>query len=390
MLSTTASDSNVDLPLCTTSQVSTITGILITKSIYVKKCHLNCVLVPDQEAPFIAQIHFPVEEELEKMRSYCDKSFRVGDKIKFSKGVWGSDPQNQGAKEVLCMLRIPNVTLHTIAGHAEVIQEALWSVEKCRPWKIRYFAPSDQSLSSSIPLNLNKPLTKKTHQRSRFLKRQEGEIVTNFIVHMFARKLNESDVSDDPKDWGAKMRQPSAAVLRALENGVWDVAGGVGLASMSLSLRGIRSTVVDPRSSAGCLAKRDRRAYKNALLESPFLPPFETKRAWVGKPPNDTKQPVGFADLPVVDDCCEASCIVALHPDEATEPAVDLAIRHEVPFCVIPCCVFAKLFPNRRLPDGGPVSSYENLLDYLQAKHKSIQRIALPFEGANIALWSIF
>lgn len=233
-------------------------------------------------------------------------------------------------------------------------------------------------------------MTKKTHQRSRFLKRQEGEILTNFVVHMIAWKLKEDDVPKDPIEWGVISRQPSAAVLQALQNGVWDIAGGVGLASMSLSLRGIRSTVVDPRSSAGYLGRRDRKAYKNALLESPFLPPFETKRAWVGEPPSDTKRPADLAELQVVDDACEASCIIAIHPDEATEAAIDLAVRHRLPFCVIPCCVFARLFPSRRMPNGGPVSSYKDLLDYLQAKDGSIQRVTLPFEGSNVALWSVF
>jgi len=38
-------------------------------------------------------------------------------------------------------------------------------------------------------------------------------------------------------------------------------------------------------------------------------------------------------------------------------------------YTVVPCCVFAKLFPERRMPRTGlSVSSYADFLDYLQAK----------------------
>jgi len=41
--------------------------------------------------------------------------------------------------------------------------------------------------------------------------------------------------------------------------------------------------------------------------------------------------------------------IVAFHPDQATESCIDLARVLNVPFCVVPCCVFPLEFPNRRL-----------------------------------------
>ena len=84
------------------------------------------------------------------------------------------------------------------------------------------------------------------------------------------------------------------------------------------------------------------------------------------------------------------SALVALHPDEATGEIVEQAVRHRIPFVVIPCCVFARLFPNRTTKDGRPVSSYEDLLDFLQEQDPSIQRAQLSFGGKNIALWSVF
>ena len=84
------------------------------------------------------------------------------------------------------------------------------------------------------------------------------------------------------------------------------------------------------------------------------------------------------------------SALVALHPDEATGEIVEQAVKHRIPFVVVPCCVFARLFPKRTTQDGRPVSSYEDLLDFLQEKDPSIQRTPLSFGGKNIALWSIF
>ena len=41
--------------------------------------------------------------------------------------------------------------------------------------------------------------------------------------------------------------------------------------------------------------------------------------------------------------------VVGFHPDQATEPCIDLAMVLGVPFCVVPCCVFPSEFPDRRL-----------------------------------------
>ncbi|KAL6768163.1 hypothetical protein ACKKBF_B38055 [Auxenochlorella protothecoides x Auxenochlorella symbiontica] len=78
-----------------------------------------------------------------------------------------------------------------------------------------------------------------------------------------------------------------------------------------------------------------------------------------------------------------ASAVVAMHPDQATEFAVDLALALDVPMAVVPCCVYASDFPHRRLPDGRRVTSHEDFVEYLCAKHPSIGTATLPFEGKN-------
>ena len=227
-------------------------------------------------------------------------------------------------------------------------------------------------------------------------------------------------------------------------SGVLDVAGGSGLVSMALGLMGIPSTVVDPREAVGRLPGRDRKVYHRALkqqqkqqqqqqqggstttkdiseqrtftadtpsVSSPILcqpvmttttplvqvRPFQTMRAWFGTPPDgidsafrnpdNAAVPVCDAQHALLRDC---RVIVGLHTDEATDAIVDTAVHCRKPFVIVPCCVFCRLFPNRRMPSGEMVSSYQQLLDYLQAKHPSIQRTTLPFVGANTVLYSTF
>lgn len=97
------------------------------------------------------------------------------------------------------------------------------------------------------------------------------------------------------------------------------------------------------------------------------------------------------------------SLVIALHPDEATEAAVRFAVNRRKPFAVVPCCVYSRIFPERRLrvdapsadthrSAGGdeppaaryqPVTTYEDLLAYLQQMHPAIKRAVLPGCGGK-------
>ena len=81
--------------------------------------------------------------------------------------------------------------------------------------------------------------------------------------------------------------------------------------------------------------------------------------------------------------------MVGMHADEATESIVDMALRHGRPFAVVPCCVFPRLFPSRRLASGQPVVSHRHFCDYLLAKSApgEIEVAFLPFEGRNRVLY---
>ena len=173
-------------------------------------------------------------------------------------------------------------------------------------------------------------------------------------------------------------------------------------------MEGIKSTVVDSRSAVGKLPGRDRKIWNKALkkrkisTEMPgvnYCPviPFDSHRAWFGSHPEGVDKSFRHPDEDEIHLCDmdselvkNASAIVALHPDEATGDAVAIATEKRIPFAVVPCCVFCRLFPQRRKSNDQVVSSYEDLLEYLMNIDSSIRESDLPFEGKHKVLWSTF
>merc|ERR1712176_857264 len=76
-----------------------------------------------------------------------------------------------------------------------------------------------------------------------------------------------------------------------------------------------------------------------------------------------------------------AGGIFGLHPDQATEAIVDCALEYEIPFAIVPCCVYPSLFPDRRLASGQGVVKYKGFLQFLMEKDSRIQTARLPFKG---------
>lgn len=77
---------------------------------------------------------------------------------------------------------------------------------------------------------------------------------------------------------------------------------------------------------------------------------------------------------------------------QVTEAVVDVALRAGVPFAVVPCCVFPKLFPDRRIEDGRPVITYDDFIEYLQHKGRAhgkvVEKATLKFAGSNTVLFT--
>ncbi|KAF8938644.1 hypothetical protein BGZ58_000457 [Dissophora ornata] len=89
----------------------------------------------------------------------------------------------------------------------------------------------------------------------------------------------------------------------------------------------------------------------------------------------------------------DASILIGMHPDQATEPIVDMALKHNKPFAVVPCCVFSLENPHRRLSSGAGVNTTLEFIQYLIEKGAhggssgSMSREFLPFDGMNIVVY---
>jgi hypothetical protein len=169
-----------------------------------------------------------------------------------------------------------------------------------------------------------------------------------------------------------------------LAAGVLDVAGGRGDISHLLAMQlGVRSTVVDPRPE-----KRRKFHLKQYAEHKEVVPPNYAQTYF----DDDFVKHEHYSKL-----FHEAGFVIGFHPDQATEPIVDMALKHKKPFVIVPCCVFSREFPDRRLRNGSEVSSYLDFLQYLQEKDldaapgavSGLQKAWMPYSGANTILYKL-
>ena len=217
---------------------------------------------------------------------------------------------------------------------------------------------------------------------------------------------------------------------------ILDVAGGKGELSARLCLcHSLHVTMVDPRQADiksvymnSVVPKlpnkwqasideriRDCPTFVDDLLERryyQFVMPFDVPSLEAyqrGQPEEsfDHQRNKFQSDMqPILDRAVRnASLIVGLHADSATEAIVDAALIYNKPFVVVPCCVFPNLFKNRFITvpvqvdvenaDGGggeqmrqiPVRTHEQFCEFLLKKDPRFKREILPFEGRNVAIW---
>ena len=81
--------------------------------------------------------------------------------------------------------------------------------------------------------------------------------------------------------------------------------------------------------------------------------------------------------------------IIGMHPDQATEPIVDVSLKYDKSFAILPCCVFPNLYPKYMEVDGKSkeVVSYLEFVEYLQLKNSDIKIDYLAFKGRNKILY---
>ncbi|CAE7234442.1 unnamed protein product, partial [Symbiodinium necroappetens] len=141
----------------------------------------------------------------------------------------------------------------------------------------------------------------------------------------------------------------------------------------------VPSTLVDPAlRRGGALKSWQRRALRKRGREEAFAHlPVMFEASHFGP-----EAPGSQAAL-----LANASLVAGLHPDEATEAIVDLALDAGRRFAVVPCCVFAEKFPSRELAPGVPVRTLNQFCAYLCAKDPRIKEALLDFEGRNKVLY---
>jgi len=127
---------------------------------------------------------------------------------------------------------------------------------------------------------------------------------------------------------------------------------------------------VDKREAHGQLRKR-----LNQLIGNEDVTTITQIQAWFDEKLLSDERFKGYWD--------SSSLVVGMHPDEATDDIVRLALKHNKSFAVVPCCVFPKLRP-RFFKSGKRVHSYREYCDWLvELNPAEIQRTTLNFEGRN-------
>lgn len=183
---------------------------------------------------------------------------------------------------------------------------------------------------------------------------------------------------------------------RHVRGRVLDVAGGKGHLSSALAGLGVRCALVDPCAETGRMlcssgffaTGKDGEQMSTAGavdVADPLL--LHQRLATSASPailPATLKQLLDH--VPEAVGGCAA--VVGLHPDEATEEIVDVALARRAPFAVVPCCVLPQLFRWRRLGSSGAfVRKYNAFLEYLLEKDTRIQCAQLPFAGRSTVLF---
>ena len=207
----------------------------------------------------------------------------------------------------------------------------------------------------------------------------------------------------------------------ATSGGVVDIAGGRGLLSFELALEhGVPVTLVDPKPLR--LNKKTRRRVRkwrretfpeDASDDDSRVPVRHVRAAFEGvegvsavSRRGEAKR--GFTQRKelvaataeaqneettsrdaIARAVREASALVAMHPDQATDAVFETALALDKPFAVVPCCVFADLNPHRVLASGAPVRTYDEMMEYYQAMGPDVRRARLAFRGRREVLYRL-
>ena len=263
------------------------------------------------------------------------------------------------------------------------------------------------------------------------------KIFAKWILDTFGHVLEESIIVKEVVDG-------TTDTFTQQQMHILDVAGGKGELSSRLSLCHSQKVVmIDPRpadiesvylnSVVPKLPKKWQESIKDKLklnpsfvqdliddrftqLVMPFTSPYQSIISL------DDEKVSGYTDAKLDEVVKNASLIIGLHSDGATEAIVDAALLYNKPFVVVPCCVFPNLFCQRYISsemhvatddtimhtrEGGtvkdasinqeesqaitekqvPVRTHDQFCKYLLAKDTRFVKEILPFDGRNVAIW---
>jgi len=159
-------------------------------------------------------------------------------------------------------------------------------------------------------------------------------------------------------------------------SGALDVAGGGGVLSNALALKGVRSNLVDPTAPED-LGKRDREDIKEA--GGPLYRIYR-RRFSADEPDEEPAAPYkrerGLAYAAAVRD---ASAVLGYRPCAATCAIVDFACKARRKFAILPCCPYAV--------DGQACRGLQEFADKLQKKDPAIRRTTVD---GSLVLYATF
>ena len=107
---------------------------------------------------------------------------------------------------------------------------------------------------------------------------------------------------------------------------------------------------------------------------------------------NDTFISSNEIELPskVQEILTQCHLIIGLHPDQAIGEIVEFAQAKNIPWCVVPCCVYSQQFTKRRLKNGRVVKTYEELVMWLCERDERARVATLDnIEGKNKVVYTI-
>ena len=219
------------------------------------------------------------------------------------------------------------------------------------------------------------------NRRKRKRERQQlsGDTIVN--VHQKVSKCARADVF---ANWIVSTFGGASKLSQG--SGVLDVAGGRGDMNFELAfVRNVTCTTIDPRPSKPSKKQRKWVKRQNKLRKKQKTTPERNNGQSQNNQPLAQKEQQHVQDLfddafvdkhvNLLSDC---SLIIGMHPDEATESIVDVAIQNKKPFAIVPCCVF---------PKSGQSMPLDQWYRHLKAKSKCVKETFLNFQGRNKVLY---